>query len=244
MTSYLVLDLETVPDLSVWSPPADKPDVFPPPFAHRIVCAVIAELAFNYMPGRDPIVLTATGDSAEAGLLSGLSRLLATEKPTLVTWNGRRFDLPVIAMRCLLHGIQLPWYYQARGARYRFSEEGHLDLCDALSDYGACTMMSLDDAARLIGAPGKGEVTGANVETLYREARYDDITRYCRADVLRTALLFLRFRLVQGELTHDAYRGCVHHVTRMFGDDVRIDADSRAAARVPRGGDLFDGADA
>ena len=217
MTSYLVLDIETVPDRARWSPPVDKPDAFPPTWAHRIVCVGMAELAFNYMPARDPVVMRADTPEAEPGLLSGLSRLLATGKPTLITFNGRKFDLPVIAMRCLCHGVQLPWYYRARGARYRFSEEGHVDLCDVLSDYGAATMMSLDDAARLIGADGKGYVDGSSVETLYRESNYDAIGRYCLDDVLRTTLLFLRYRLVQGELTQDMYRLMVFNMRRNFG---------------------------
>ncbi len=89
-------------------------------------------------------------------------------KPQVVTWNGRGFDLPVLALRGLRFGLDFGWYYRGEGYRYRFSEEGHLDLCDVLSDHGAAQ----DDVARRRGArhrparqgrrrrqPGRGAVS-------------------------------------------------------------------------------------
>jgi predicted PolB exonuclease-like 3'-5' exonuclease len=41
-----------------------------------------------------------------------------------VTWNGRGFDLPVLALRALRFGLDFRWYYRGEGYRYRFTEEG------------------------------------------------------------------------------------------------------------------------
>ena len=140
---------------------------------------------------------------AERGLL-GRFRQVMTENPaTLVTWNGRSFDLPVLAMRALHLGVPWGWYYDERDIRYRYSTTGHCDLMDFLSDYGACRSMKLDDASRLVGLPGKdvpGEehFDGSMVSELVArgddQANKDKIRRYCLQDVLQTALVFLRTR--------------------------------------------------
>ena len=77
-------------------------------------------------------------------------------RPHVVTWNGRGFDLPVLALRALRFGLDFRWYYRGEGYRYRFTEEGHLDLCDVISDHGAARMTSLDGAARTHRPAGQG----------------------------------------------------------------------------------------
>ena len=117
-----------------------------------------------------------------------------------MTWNGRGFDLPVLALRSLRHGLSWPWYYRERDYRYRYSEEGHLDLGDFLADHGAARMTSLDGAARLIGLPGKEGMDGSQVEGLWNTGQIDALRRYCLSDVAQTAFLFLRQRLLVGQL--------------------------------------------
>ena len=92
-------------------------------------------------------------------------------------------------------GLDFGWYYRGDGYRYRFSEEGHLDLCDVISDHGAAKMTSLDGAARTIGLPGKDGVDGSQVEGLWNAGELDSLRRYCLCDVAQTAFLFLRYRL-------------------------------------------------
>ena len=64
---------------------------------------------------------------------------------------------------------------------------------------------SLDALARLIGLPGKFGCDGSQIEGLYNAGKIDHIRDYCLADVAQTALLFLRFRLLQGVLTRERY---------------------------------------
>ncbi len=136
----------------------------------------------------------------EAGMLSDFADFVGARQPHLVTWNGRGFDLPVLLLRSLRHGLSWPWYYQGRDYRYRYSEQGHLDLCDFLSDHGAARMTSLDGAARLIGLPGKDGVDGSQVEGLFNAGQIEALRRYCLHDVAQTAFLFLRYRLLVGQL--------------------------------------------
>lgn len=218
---YLVLDIETVPDTTRWHRPELPHGVeppFPPSWAHRIVVIGCLWLDANYQlkrigvigegGGRPPESRSEAGgdDADERELLADFSRFVGRAHPTLVSYNGRAFDLPVIALRSLCHGVPLPWYYQGKGVRYRYSEEGHLDLCDWLADHGATRSGSLDALAKLCGLPGKVGVDGSQVEGLYRAGQLPAIQRYCLADVTQTAFLFLRFRLLQGHLAPADYR--------------------------------------
>jgi len=224
---YLILDIETVPDTDRWQRPDlanGGESVFPPTWAHRIIVIGCLWLGHDYrlkrfgVIGGEPIAGAAPGDApASAGspsaadlreraLLEDFSRFVGRARPVLVTYNGRSFDLPVIVMRSLCHAIALPWYYRDRDVRYRYSAEGHLDLCDWLAEHGAARAGKLDAIARLIGLPGKLGVDGSQVEGLYRAGQLASIQSYCLADVAQTALLFLRFRLLQGQIAPESYR--------------------------------------
>jgi len=150
---------------------------------------------------------------------------------TLVTFNGRGFDLPVLEMRALKHGLSLPRYFGDPKSRLnfrssRYSDACHMDLCDLLSNYGAVFRRgSLDVLARIIGLPGKYLIEGEDVEYLYRLQRLKEINQYCITDVLQTFLLFLRVELLRGRLTTDAYQSAVHAA--------REDLQQRAAAAGP-----------
>jgi predicted PolB exonuclease-like 3'-5' exonuclease len=210
---YLILDIETVPDTDRWQRPdaAHGEPQFPPTWAHRIIVIGCLWLDHSYQLKRFSVIGDPAGDGAgsdarERHLLEEFSRFVGRARPVLVTYNGRSFDLPVIVMRSLCHAIAVPWYYRDRDVRYRYSAEGHLDLCDWLADHGATRAGKLDAIARLIGLPGKIGVDGSQVEGLYRAGQLASIQSYCLADVAQTALLFLRFRLLQGQIAPDAYR--------------------------------------
>jgi predicted PolB exonuclease-like 3'-5' exonuclease len=141
---------------------------------------------------------------------------------TLVTWNGRTFDLPVLSTRALYLGVPWGWYYEDRDVRYRYSDKGHLDLMDFLSDYGASRSMKLDDAVRMMGLPGKnipgeehmdGSMVGDLVARGDVPANKAKIARYCLQDVLQTALLFARTRYHLEIISAEGYNSSV----RSFG---------------------------
>src|SRR5881394_842956 len=163
-------------------------------------------------------------------MLRDFADFMAARRPHLVTWNGRGFDLPVLALRSLRQGLSWPWYYGERDYRYRYSEEGHLDLCDALADHGAARMTSLDGAARLIGLPGKDGVDGSQVEGMFHAGQIDALKHYCIADVAQTAFLFLRYRLLIGQLDRETYTRAATALLDALVVDGR-------AGRVVAGGD-------
>ena len=97
----------------------------------------------------------------EAAMMADFADFMGKWRPQVVTWNGRGFDLPVLALRALRFGLDFRWYYRGEGYRYRFTEEGHLDLADVISDHGAARMTSLDGAARDHRAAGQGTASTA-----------------------------------------------------------------------------------
>ena len=215
--SYLVLDIETVPD-PAWVRPPDVERPFPPVHLHRPVVIGALWLDEDYRLRRVGCI---GEDKDERGMLEDFSQFVLRWQPDLVTFNGRGFDMPVLALRSLRHGVAMSWYYQGR-VRHRYTEEGHLDLCDMLSDHGAARQVSLDAVARLIGLPGKIGVDGSQVEALYKDGKLDSIKAYCLADVAQTALLFLRFRLLQGALDGDRYRRAAEELMRSLRGDPRL----------------------
>ena len=131
---------------------------------------------------------------------------------TLVTFNGRGFDLPVLETRAMKYGISLARYFANQELRQtyrgsRYIDLYHFDLCDFLSNFGAVYRRgSLDLLAKLIGLPGKYTIGGADVEYLYRQGRFKEINQYCVTDALQTYLLFVRVQLLRGKMDATAYQ--------------------------------------
>lgn len=133
--------------------------------------------------------------------------------PTLVSWNGAGFDLPVLHYRALLHGIQAPRYWETGDddPTFRFNNylnryhNRHMDLMDTLSGYQGRASTSLDNITKMLGFPGKMGKSGAQVWQQYCAGQINDIRDYCETDVLNTYLVFLRFQLIRGKLTPTDY---------------------------------------
>ena len=132
------------------------------------------------------------------------------QRPTLVSFNGRGYDLPVLELAAFRYGFSVPAWFNvdARAyeqARNRYNAEAHLDLYDLFSNFGAGKMVGgLNLLANLIGKPGKTGVDGSKVQDMYHAGEVNAINDYCRCDVLDTYFVFLRSRVLLGKLTLEA----------------------------------------
>jgi predicted PolB exonuclease-like 3'-5' exonuclease len=160
----------------------------------------------------------------EPEILIDFAKFIEDRRPTIVTWNGRGFDMPVIASRCLRHGITLRHYYSSRDVRYRFSPEGHLDLMDYIADFGAAKPAKLDIVAKLIGMPGKVGVAGKDVGPMVHAGKVQEVRNYCLCDVVQTAAIFLRVELLRGELDKEHYLGAMGDLISQVRNDARVSA--------------------
>jgi 3'-5' exonuclease len=182
----------------------DGSDFFPLVF-HVPVSIVVGEVD----DARRLTAVTVLGAEGytEAGIVAEFWRRLETDGGTLVSFNGRTFDLPVLELAALRHRCRLPRYFGA-GYRHRYAGDLHLDLYEFLTNRGAHGLRGgFHLAAQLIGLPGKGRVDGSDVQPLWEAGRLADIHAYCRRDVIQTYFLFLRVELLRGRITaeeHDA----------------------------------------
>lgn len=127
----------------------------------------------------------------------------------LVTFNGRGFDLPLLELAAFRYGLSCQSYYQ--GSRNRYGGNT-LDLCDWMSNYGASRIAGgLDLLAKLLGKPGKMDVDGSEVYRMHRDGRLREINDYCLCDTLDTYFVFLRSRVLTGDLSADQEQELVDH---------------------------------
>jgi len=127
-------------------------------------------------------------------------------RPQLVSFNGRGFDMPLLELCAFRYGLSIPdWYAEdARSfdqPRNRYNTAAHFDLHEWLTNHGASRFTGgLSLAANLIGKPGKMDVAGHMVQDLWDAGKAAQIHDYCRGDVLDTYFIFLRSRVVAGDI--------------------------------------------
>jgi predicted PolB exonuclease-like 3'-5' exonuclease len=150
-------------------------------------------------------------DYSEAAIVREFWRRVEAFPGTLVSFNGRHFDLPVLELQALRYGCQVPRYFNDRsGHRHRYAEAAHYDLLDFLSNAGAHRIRGgFHLLARLIGLPGKTWLDGSMIQRLWDAGELATIHAYCRQDVIQTYALFLRIELMRGRLTPQGYRAAL-----------------------------------
>ena len=127
-------------------------------------------------------------------------------RPRLVSFNGRGFDMPLLELCAFRYGLAIPdWFAEEKRSfdqpRNRYNIQAHFDLHEWFTNSGASRFAGgLSLAANLIGKPGKLDVAGHMVQDLWDAGRAPEIHNYCRGDVLDTYFIFLRSRVVAGEL--------------------------------------------
>src|SRR5260370_22293195 len=95
----------------------------------------------------------------------------------LVTFNGRGFDLPLLELAAFRYGCNAKTYFQ--GVRDRF-RGNHLDLLEWLTNYGALRPLGLrlDVFAKILGKPGKMDVSGDQVYAMFAQGKKQEINDY------------------------------------------------------------------
>lgn len=228
-TTDVIFDLETIrlPE----NPGTAAEDKVPAAPHHQIVCAGKLLLQDLHLRG-------VRVDTEEIAGVISIVRSLNDGRTRAITWNGRKFDMPVLGARCMAHGIPFPRYFAKGGKdhdfKYRYAERPHMDLMDLFSDHGSGSNPSLDAYSRLIGLPGtKGDIDGGNVAKLYADGDLTSIVQHNLEDLVSVAALYLRLLFVRGELTTSTY---VTLATDLLADAVQqAPALASFIERVDRG---------
>jgi predicted PolB exonuclease-like 3'-5' exonuclease len=215
---------------------------------HRIVAISVV------LRAGDGIRVWSLGDEAdgEAAIIKRFFDGLDRYCPTLVSWNGSGFDLPVLHYRALVHGICAARYWDAGAddSSFRFNNylnrfhERHTDVMDVLSGYQPRAAVGLDEVATMLGLPGKQGMSGAEVWPAYQAGEIGRIRDYCETDVLNTYLVYLRFELIRGRLTPTQYeRECAlvrdtlerddrEHIKMFLGGWIPMPIDGQEAGKA------------
>ncbi len=196
----------------------DGKNAFPRQPFHKVVAISFLEAEIERDGQMEGYLLKDLRSGGEAGfdeekLLQGFFTYLERQKPRLVSFNGRTFDLPVLKYRAMVHGISAPWLHKSgdkwNSYGYRYATDWHCDLLDVLSDFGASARVKLNEVCAAFGFAGKFGVDGSMVAGMIDDGKIEDVRNYCETDVLNTYLVYLRWQLHTGTLNKAGYNACV-----------------------------------
>lgn len=180
LTRLAVLDIETL------SP--DQPDGgFPPWPTHLPVVASIL-IAERRLYGEWHFQIESVPfDEDEAAAIDRIETLL--DDCTLVTFNGRGFDLPVLALAAM-RARQFKAGQIARSwSDHRFDGRS-IDVADLAGNFGSARGGKLADVCAAIGVPCKRQGEGGNVAEMLQNEGIEAVSRYCEEDVSATLMVF------------------------------------------------------
>ncbi len=175
------------------------------PFTSQVVC--IAMLNAETQRGQSLFVAEdfdeTPDDSAEVKFIpcADEAELLtqfwdvAKKYDSIVTFNGRGFDVPFIYLRSALLNVPIT---RKNWLGYRYAVEPHCDLAEQFTFYsvsgrdGAARRFNLDFYCKAFGieSPKSAGVTGMDVATLMAEKKFREIAEYCLRDVRDTVELY------------------------------------------------------
>lgn len=265
--NFLIFDIETIPDVSsgrrLYGNPAEMAELSDEDVAkvmtyqryqdsdgqteilrHHLQKVVAISVIFRfqgYFKGelKDVLEVRSLGDlnSDEHELVRQFFGIIQKYTPTLISWNGTQFDLPVLNYRSLLHGIPAPRYWTRQQQTidqqiYHFQwnnytsryHERHTDLMDVLSGYSGAASAKLDEIAVMLGFAGKMGMSGDKVwDTYLKQGQQglQQIRDYCETDVLNTYLIFLRFELIRGHITQETHDTEVERVRQLLQHEAK-----------------------
>jgi len=125
---------------------------------------------------------------------SMLDEMYSGEDKTLAAHNGKEFDYPYIARRCLVNGIRMPWLLNNHGKK-----PWEVNLLDTMElwkcgDYKSNSSLDLLSAVFHIDSP-KDDISGEDIWRVYwEEKNIERIKTYCQKDVITVAQLLLKYK--------------------------------------------------
>ncbi len=177
---------------------------------HKIACIsyVVCDIEYEKDGESYSVTSVASGGvtgSSEADIIKGLFTYLNKERPRLVSFNGRGFDVPVIKYRSMMHKIPAPWLHRTgnKWSNYnnRYSFDWHIDLLEAFSDFGSSARIKISEVASLFKIPCKLDGDGSSVYQMYKDGKIEEIRNYCEQDALCTFVLYLFYALHQSRIS-------------------------------------------
>lgn len=107
------------------------------------------------------------------------------EKPVFITFNGKKFDIPLLMKWGIKNNLDLPYQY-LKGMTKRWSTEWHIDLQEVMCDN---TYKSLDELLQIYLGISKKPID-------FNTASEKEIKEHCLEDIINSELLYNKFKLI------------------------------------------------
>ncbi len=107
------------------------------------------------------------------------------EKPVFITFNGKKFDIPLLMKWGIKNNLDLPYQY-LKGMTKRWSTEWHIDLQEVICDN---TYKSLDELLQIYLGISKKPID-------FNTASEKEIKEHCLEDIINSELLYNKFKLI------------------------------------------------
>ena len=157
--TVLIFDIETIPDVEAGQKLYELNNLSDKEIADAMFALRRSKVGHDFLPhylqkiiaislvicNHQQLKVWSLGDetSDEKELITRFFNGLDKHTPTLVSWNGSGFDLPVLHYRALLHGVPAPTYWETGEHQQTFRWNNylnrfhyrHLDLMDVLAAY-------------------------------------------------------------------------------------------------------------
>lgn len=256
---YLVYDIETIPETETAKAWRDSPEYeadrrrqkcaegekpFPPHSCHKVISIGAMVLDEKLHVLKSGVLAGGAVEGDERAQVQRWNDTVTTKgKPlTLVDWNGKKFDAPVLQYRAFRYGIPMRWYFSklpdkkgtisqwSKTYRDRFGGQ-HMDLVETWTNSGAFQKCHLKELAILMGLPGKTGIDGSQVHQAWKDDRKKEIDDYCLEDVWHTGFVFMRMRYLFGGLSKEGYlsaaEGLYNHAAETEGHESFIEKIDR-----------------
>jgi len=182
----ITLDIEIIADpVACAAAGVDPAAGFPAWPLHQILCvSLLTHERTGWDEHQFAIETFSRADNGERAILAEVERRL-DQCDTVVTYNGRGFDVPVLLARAAITGEHVPSIARAHN---RAAAGYHADLLDAVTANGAAVRPKLAELCAGWGIPCKMELAGEGVATLAAAGEFGRVARYCETDVVATWL--------------------------------------------------------
>lgn len=224
MTSFLYLDIETIPTqiddakariAAGVKPPAQmkKAETIAAWEANDKPAAVeeaIGKTSFNGAFGHVCCIGWAFDDevaqsiiwpmdvSSEAATIHTFKTIVESRTnfaPTIAGHNVSEFDIRFLWQRAMVLGIRMPAWFP------RDPKPWSREVFDTMTAFaGARNTISMDNLCAALGIPGKDDMDGSMVAEAWANGEYERIASYCRSDIERTRAIHRKMMIALGDV--------------------------------------------
>lgn len=153
--------------------------------------------------------LNLSGDDEKALLTDFLLKCKKISEPktigqmkhTIVAYNGLVFDIPFLAKRLILNGMDIPVTLDIAGLK-PWNVSHVIDPCDHWAMMSWNSHTSLDLLCAIFGVESsKSDMSGTDVKDVYwKEKNLKKISEYCEKDIVALAKVYLKMQGNKKEL--------------------------------------------